>query len=81
MNDLYKKYGDSLKAIMFFIPLIFASYKYLSDYIDVPKKQVELEQKIISLQYQMKKSDSLNLVQSEFLRQDYQILINNGLVK
>lgn len=39
LNDFYKKYEGVIKLILFALPLLFAMYKYLASYIDVPKNQ------------------------------------------
>lgn len=74
MIELYKKYESHIKAIMFISPLIFAIWKYVGTYIDMPDEINELKNQI---RYQ----DSINKVQSDFLAQDYIILKNAGLIK
>jgi hypothetical protein len=74
MIELYKKYEGHIKVIMFMTPLIFAIWKYVGTYIDMPEKISALE-KTIHVQ------DSLLKVHTDFLAQDYIILKNAGLIK
>lgn len=92
MSDSMKKYKEYIGYVVFFIPLIFAIVKYVNTYEELPSRIEKLEQRIIELEAadrvnfeynkeKNRKQDSVMVIHTEFLRQDYQILINNGLVR
>ena len=43
LNDLYKKYEGLIKLIILVVPLLFAAYKYLGTYIDMPERMDRFE--------------------------------------
>lgn len=46
LNDFYDRYSGIFKLIIMVMPLIFASYKYLDSYIDVPDRMDRFESKM-----------------------------------
>ena len=80
MNEDLKKWKERIGYIIFFLPLLFAIFKYTNDFIDIPEKVKELQKEVSIMKEKNRKQDSLLTIHTLFLKQDYEILIKNGFV-
>jgi len=74
LNNFYKEYDGVIKFIFMVTPLIFASWKYLGTYIDVPDRMdaFEARAKRDSVHYAkiIYRSDSADRIHNKWLGQD-----------
>ena len=80
MNEDLKKWKERIGYIIFFLPLLFAIFKYTNDFIDIPEQVKELQKEVSIMKEKNRKQDSLLTIHTLFLKQDYEILIKNGFV-
>jgi len=80
MNEDLKKWKERIGYVIFFLPLLFAIFKYTNDFIDIPEKVKELQKEVSIMKEKNRKQDSLLTIHTLFLKQDYEILIKNGFV-
>lgn len=81
MNEDLKKWKERIGYVVFFVPLIFAIFKYTNNFMDVPEQVKKLQEEVAIMKEKNRKQDSTLVIHTEFLKQDYQILISNGLTK
>ena len=81
MFEKLKTAKDYIQLVIFLTPLAYAIFKYCDSFIDVPNKLIALQKEVSLLKESNRKQDSALVIHKQFLAQDYQILINNGLAK
>ena len=80
LNALYEKYSVLIKLICMVVPLIFATYKYLMVYIDVPDRMTRFEQRAkadsVMIMKRFHAMDSIEKTHTIFLQADFDTLIS-----
>lgn len=75
LNNFYKKYEGILKLLIMFLPLLFASWQYLDQYIDVPERMDAFEERARrdSIKYSkiIQENHVLDSIQSIYINYTY----------
>lgn len=81
MNETLKKYKEYIQLVVFLIPLVYAIFKYSIDFVEVPDEVKELRREVQLIKEKNRYQDSVNVIQSQFLDQDYKALVKAGIIK
>jgi hypothetical protein len=75
LNNFYKKYEGLIKLLIMVLPLVFASWKYIGTYMEVPSRMdaFEARAKRDSIHYSrvIKENRMLDSIQNLYLENDY----------
>ena len=75
LNELYKKYEGLIKLLVMFTPLVYGTFEYLKNYIDVPDRMNAFEERAkkdsIFVMKLFRNQDSINNSQNYWIYKYY----------